>query len=150
MRVRGRVGVLPAGDFGGEEGKRGERERESAVRALRERFPGVELGGDGFDWEAERRKRFDDVSGHMRASWVRPVPGSVLPSPDAAKEWPETLPKLSEGGEETKAAFRNFALVLIDPVEVDYVELGVVPNRRTRFFKEGEGEGEWREEALVP
>ncbi|KAL4259357.1 FMN-binding split barrel [Pleurotus pulmonarius] len=50
-------------------------------------------------------------------------------------------------------ALRNFALVLIEPLEVDYVELGVVPNRRTHFWigdVEGEKEGRWREEAVAP
>ncbi len=48
---------------------------------------------------------------------------------------------------------RNFALVLIEPLEADYVELGVVPNRRTRFWLEdvkGEKEVEWRDEAIAP
>lgn len=150
LRVQGRVHVFPAPDFQLDDkgmGREAKDEIEKAVRVLRERFPAAELGGAGFDWEAERRTRFDSVSGHMRASWARPVPGSVLSSPDVAKEWPETLPKLSEGGEQTKAAFCNFALVLVDPAEVDYVELGVVPNRRTRFFTES---GVWQEEALVP
>lgn len=163
IRILGTAYVLPAPDFalagtGAETAVSEEQKRkiEGAVAKLYSSFPGAELGGEGFDWEKERRERFEGMSGHMRASWVRPVPGTRLVDPGSAEKWPEKLPKLgdisskdgeSETGGLVKAALRNFALVVIDPVEVDYVELGVMPNRRTRFFKEGE---EWKEEAVVP
>lgn len=49
-------------------------------------------------------------------------------------------------------ALRNFALVLIEPLEIDYVELAAVPNRRTHFWREkAEERGlPWIEEAVVP
>ncbi|EJC98766.1 uncharacterized protein FOMMEDRAFT_170966 [Fomitiporia mediterranea MF3/22] len=162
MRIAGFAYVYPAPDFilTGADTAPGEKKRdiERSVAGLRGSFPGTELAGGGeFDWEKERRARFDGMSGHMRASWLRPVPGTRLVDPNSAKEWPETVPKLEEvnqekGGEknlkkQVEDALRNFALVVIDPIEVDYVELGVIPNRRTRFFKEG---WEWKEEALVP
>jgi pyridoxamine 5'-phosphate oxidase len=125
----------------------------------------------GVDWEQKRREMFNAMGAHMRASWCRPTPGSPLESYDKAKEWPTTLPKVedAETEEEKKQiefAFGNFAVLIIDPVDVDYVELGKVsrlhyiqgsqdsylihvqvPNQRTRFFKEGE---EWKEQILVP
>lgn len=118
-----------------------------ALETLEKRF-------DKIDWEAKRRETFDELSGHMRASWCRPTPGSPLESYDKAKEWPETVKKLSEldGATEeerkqTEVAFGNFALLLVDPTAVDYVELGVVPNQRTFFKKEGE---KWAEQIVVP
>jgi len=129
------------------------------AKKLAGEFPGEDLGGAGFDWEKKRVETFEGMSGHMRASWVRPVPGTPLPGGyAAAKAWPESLPKLAEveqgkGGEETKKlvkdALKNFALVVINPLEVDYVELGVVPNQRTHFWRE-RGTGEWVEEVVVP
>ncbi|KAH7922672.1 hypothetical protein BV22DRAFT_1121322 [Leucogyrophana mollusca] len=121
-----------------------------------ERGPKVEatvMGAD-YDWEAKRRAVFDSLSGHMRASWCRPTPGTPLASYDDAKEWPETVPRLSEAESESdkrnvQTALGNFALVIIEPTEVDYVELGSVPQRRTRFVWKGEGEG-WAEQIVVP
>ncbi|KAL4259358.1 FMN-binding split barrel [Pleurotus pulmonarius] len=115
----------------------------------------------GFDWEAKRVEVFKTMSAHMKASWCRPTPGTKLPGGyDDAKKWPERVeePKSSDPDYEKKfkdwtTALRNFALVLIEPLEVDYVELGVVPNRRTHFWigdVEGEKEGRWREEAVAP
>jgi pyridoxamine 5'-phosphate oxidase len=97
---------------------------------------------------------FDTMSAHMRASWCAPVPGSVIEGGyEASYGWRKTLPKLGEAvGEEEErdlgVALGNFALVVIEPVEVDHVELGVLPYRRTTF--KIDGEGRWFEEAVVP
>ncbi|KAI5120803.1 hypothetical protein M0805_002430 [Coniferiporia weirii] len=165
LRIIGTAHVLPSPDFSlraSGEAEYTDKEKEDiegAVKALREAFPRVELGGETFDWEALRGEQFDVMSGHMRASWFRPTPGTRLDNPELADSWPQKLPKRKEVADEdtdmnpemkgqVDAALRNFALVVIDPTEVDYVELGVVPNRRTRFFKNEEGS--WMEEALVP
>jgi pyridoxamine 5'-phosphate oxidase len=112
--------------------------------------------GEGeVDWEKKRLEMFDAMSGHMKASWVRPPPGSKMPGSggyDEAKKWTEKLPKRGEEGsekekKELEEALGNFALMVIEPYEVDYVELGVVPNQRTRFVRNGD---EWEEEILVP
>jgi pyridoxamine 5'-phosphate oxidase len=111
------------------------------------------LKKEGIDWELKRRQIFDSMSGHMKASWCRPPPGSKLEGGyGEAKKWPQRLPKLGEDeNEEDKknleVALGNFALVVIDPFEVDFVELGVVPNQRTKFTRNGE---HWVEEVVVP
>jgi len=66
------------------------------------------------------------------------------------KKWPIKLeePTGSEPRENWETALGNFALLVVDPNEVDYIELGAVPNRRTRFWKTSDGA--WEEEALVP
>ena len=114
------------------------------------------------DWESQRLQMFKSMSAHMKASWCRPVPGSPLKGgQDEAKNWPEVVEDPSEHedlpGEKYDEMLRNwnkalsnFALVIIDPIEVDLVEMGVVPNRRTRFFKASESNELWREEELVP
>ncbi|KAI0962582.1 hypothetical protein AcW1_001371 [Taiwanofungus camphoratus] len=106
----------------------------------------------GFDWEKKRQDVFDNMSAHMKASWCRPPPGSVMDSYEDAKKWPQTVPKRGEAeSDEDKRsqeqALRNFALVLIEVVEVDWVQLAVKPNQRTRFTRKGE---EWVEEIIVP
>lgn len=95
------------------------------------------------------------MSAHMKASWCRPVPGSpLLGGDEEAKKWPERVeePKDGDGNEENRknweTALANFALVVIEPLEVDYVELGVMPNRRAKFWKNGDGV--WEEQAVVP
>jgi pyridoxamine 5'-phosphate oxidase len=40
---------------------------------------GGRLAPDGIDWEARRRAMFDEMSGHMKASWCRPPPGQKMP-----------------------------------------------------------------------
>ncbi|PCH34385.1 hypothetical protein WOLCODRAFT_135682 [Wolfiporia cocos MD-104 SS10] len=106
----------------------------------------------GFDWEKKRSEVFDNMSAHMKASWCRPPPGSVLQSYQEAKKWTGKVPKLGEAESEDdrrnqEQALQNFALVLIEAVEVDWVQLGEQPNRRTRFLRVGE---EWTEEISVP
>ncbi|KAG1840270.1 hypothetical protein DFJ58DRAFT_845402 [Suillus subalutaceus] len=107
----------------------------------------------GWDWEDERRKQFDSVGAHMRASWCRPVPGSLMDSYSDAEKWPVKVAKPGEEGYDAKnyeEARGNFSLVLIDPVEVDYVELGVMPNRRTKFIKQETENERWKEVIVVP
>jgi hypothetical protein len=93
------------------------------------------------------------MSGYMKASWCRPSPGTKLEGGyEEAKKWPQDLPKLGEAETEEdkqnlETALGNFALVLIDPFEVDFVELGVIPNQRTVFARHGE---DWVEEIVVP
>lgn len=106
------------------------------------------LGEDGFDWEAKRVEMFDRLSGHLKATRCQSVPGTPLTGEDEMKNWPETLPKLGEAKneEERKSCgtmLSNFALLLIEPFEVDYLELGVQPNRRTRF------ERDWKDERSI-
>jgi len=113
----------------------------------------VALKTEGIDWELKRSQVFNAMSGHMKASWCRPPPGSKLEGGyEEAKKWPHTLPQLGEAvSEEDKrnleVALGNFALIVIDPIEVDFVELGLVPNQRTKFTRDG---GKWVEEILVP
>jgi pyridoxamine 5'-phosphate oxidase len=112
------------------------------------------LTSENFDWEAERRDRFNDKSPYARATWARPPPGSPMTRYEDAEKWPVTLPKLGEGSsreEEAKIqfAFSNFALLFLDPYRVDWAELGVQPNRRMIFTKKQEG-NEWIEQVVVP
>ncbi|KAJ8084981.1 hypothetical protein AAF712_004559 [Marasmius tenuissimus] len=121
--------------------------------------------GTDFEWEAKRKEVFATMSAHMKASWCRPVPGSPLTGgEEEAKKWPvrvdEPGKEKGEDGkevsEEDKAknkknwetALSNFALVIVDPTEVDYVELGVIPNKRTNFWRNEQGL--WEEKPVVP
>lgn len=70
-----------------------------------------------------------------------------------AEKWPVTVVKPGEEGYDAKdyeEALGNFALLLIDPIEVDYVELGVMPNRRTKFVRQESDDQRWKEVILVP
>jgi hypothetical protein len=84
-------------------------------------------------WEKERRGVFDDkMGGTLRASFVRPTPGTVLIGGyDEAKEWPARVPRSAEAvspeeEEAVRTALENFALVVLEPVCVERVELAVV------------------------
>ncbi|GBE80177.1 hypothetical protein BKA93DRAFT_894150 [Sparassis latifolia] len=104
-----------------------------------------------YDWERKRLEIFDSISSDRKAGWCTPLPGSVMHSYEDAKKWPQTVPRLGEAqSEEDKRnqerALDNFALVLIEPTEVDWTQLGVNPWRRTRFTR---NDGEWIEEIIV-
>jgi len=106
------------------------------------------------DWEKKRMDLFKSMSAHMKASWCRPIPGTRLEGGyDEAKTWLDRLEEPKEGDNEQlrrnwDMALHNFAVLIIDPTEVDYLELGVIPNRRTRFWRKSDGS--WDSEALVP
>ena len=118
----------------------------------------VDVPGLALDWDKKRREMFNSMSARMRASWCVPVaPGEkVVGGYEATKGWRTTLAGLGEEferiGEEEKrdveVAFANFGLVVIEPIEVDFLELGVEPNRRT-VSRHEEGKG-WVEEEVVP
>ena len=112
------------------------------------------LSAGGFDWETTRVRVFDSLSDHMRASWCRPTPGSLLKGGyEEAKKWPKSVPATTGATNEeekklVEEALGNFALVLIEPTFVDWVEMGVLPNQRT-FFTRGD-DGSWAETIVVP
>jgi pyridoxamine 5'-phosphate oxidase len=89
----------------------------------------------------------------MRAAWCRPTPGTPLEGGyDEMNDWPVRVPKPSEARTEkekelAKVALSNYALIVIEPVEVDWVQMAVQPNRRTFFTREGGG---WKEKPVVP
>ncbi|KAG2153566.1 pyridoxamine 5'-phosphate oxidase-domain-containing protein [Suillus bovinus] len=141
FRVSGRAAIYPSPELQENKGIEGVGEVYDAFRS------------QGWDWERERQRQFDNVGAHMRASWCRPVPGSPMESYSDAEKWPVKVAKPGEEGYDAKnyeQARGNFALVLIDPIEVDYIELGVMPNRRTKFVKQDSGDERWKEVILVP
>lgn len=106
-----------------------------------------------FDWKAKRVQVFDSLGGHMRACWCRPTPGSPMEGGyEEAEKWPKTIPTTTGVANEmekklVEEALSNFALVLIEPTFVDWIQLGIIPNRRTFFHTEG---GLWTETIVVP
>ncbi|KAG8711148.1 hypothetical protein FRC08_016246 [Ceratobasidium sp. 394] len=104
------------------------------------------------DWEKLRIKTFNRLPAFLRASFARPIPGSVLANQEDAKIWPNSLPgsdkaESEEEKEHIKQALGNFALLVLEPLEVEFLELGAEPNRRTRWKL---FENEWKETSVVP
>ena len=108
-----------------------------------------------FDWEKKRREVFEDMSPGMKATWCAPIaPGSKIPSYDEPNKWREPVPyfkdiKTDEERERYETALGNFALLLIEPVKIDWVQLGEHPNRRTIFTRKDESDGTKWDEAIV-
>ncbi|KAH7911596.1 pyridoxamine 5'-phosphate oxidase-domain-containing protein [Hygrophoropsis aurantiaca] len=106
-----------------------------------------------FDWEAKRISVFNSLGSHMRAAWARPPPGTLLSNPtEDPKAWPQRVKKVGEAEtdqekRDVEFALENFALLMIEPAEVDWVELGPDPQRRTNASWLGDG---WEERAVVP
>ncbi len=111
------------------------------------------LEATGIDWEAKRRELFDSVSEQMRATWCRPPPGSILKGGyEEMNDWPEKVPKPSDARTEkekklAELALSNYAIIVIEPLYVDWVQMAIKPNRRTFFTREGI---DWKEEIVVP
>jgi hypothetical protein len=145
FRIAGRATVVPAPS---------DTLHAAAVTTLSHIADG-KFAEEKYDWEKLRVDTFEGVSPQMRATWARPTPGSPMPGSgqyNEAKKWPEKLPTLAEAKDEkeraeVEVAMKNFALIVIEPYDVDYVELEPLPNRRTRFFYKGD---QWDEQILVP
>ena len=111
------------------------------------------LEESGFDFEAKRREIFETMNPVMRATWCAPVdPGTVISSYEVQKAWPSEVPlardaKTDEDRKNIEVAAHNFSLMLFEPVEVDWVSLGVLPYSRVVFRRDGE---KWTEQQLVP
>jgi len=161
FRISGKVGVIPPPDnafhdmtwvsqgiAGTALNEGGEAEREDGGDG---RF------GDAYDWEKKRKEVFDAMRPGMKGTWCAPkAPGSRLSSYDELNEWSCQIPNLKElKTDEDKrnyqTALSNFAMLVIEPLKVDWVQLALQPNRRTLFVRKDEDEGScWTEQVLVP
>lgn len=124
-------------------------------------FPAARLDKGGqdsnseFGWEELRRRIFNEVMGDaMRASFCRPNPGGALGDYEESKVWVNRLPKEEEAKGDlekerlVEEALRNFALIVVEPLRVDLLELGIEPHRKTVW--ERVENGEWSENLVVP
>ncbi|KAJ9091418.1 hypothetical protein QFC19_009128 [Naganishia cerealis] len=126
---------------------------ESAIGAHRVRAVGEEGKADW--WVKEREKSWSEgISGHLRATFARPTPGTPLHRVDKKpEEWTETIKpegETEEQKQEAAAAKANFTLVAIAPHTVEMLELKVVPNRRTVWTRPESPGGKWDVLAVVP
>ncbi|KAI0694427.1 hypothetical protein BC835DRAFT_1406441 [Cytidiella melzeri] len=115
------------------------------------------LSGGKFDWDKKRREVFEAMKPAMKATWCAPkAPGSTMSSYDEANTWRTKVPyfkelKTEEDKKKYEYALSNFAMVVVEPLEVDWVQLGEHPNRRTLFTRKDEAGGSvWVEDILVP
>ena len=60
---------------------------------------------------------------------------------------PKVEPETEEDRRNLEFALGNFALMLVEPVEIDWCALGIQPNKRTVFKREGE---RWSEQLVAP
>lgn len=67
-------------------------------------------------------------------------------------DWPAKVPKPSDAKTEkekklAELALSNYAIIVIEPLYVDWVQMAIKPNRRTFFTREGI---DWKEDIVVP
>ncbi|KAK4686513.1 hypothetical protein P7C73_g3612, partial [Tremellales sp. Uapishka_1] len=115
----------------------------------------LDVGEDAKYWEDKRMELWEGaMSGHLRASFARPTPGTPLDKVDRQPdEWTESLPVKPEGKDdkvdkEVEAALEHFALVAIKAENVEFLELKCTPNRRTAWNKQTDGS--WKKVSVVP
>lgn len=112
--------------------------------------------GVGYDWEKKRVEVFEQSPPGLKATLlVNEQPGSVIASYDLLKKYPTAVPKLDDAkSEEDRSnwhkALSNLALMLIEPIQVERLQLTESPNRITLFTRSGDAAHEWKEEVLVP
>lgn len=146
FRISGRISLVPSSSYAGSYPDIPSPGHSILFDALRQ---------ENLNWEQTRLSTFNHLNGRMRASWCRPVPGTPLKGGyDDALEWPESLPALGEAKDEeekrnVEKALENFALVIIEPLEVDFVELGTRPEKRT-MYRRNLRETEFTETIVVP
>ncbi|EJU02669.1 hypothetical protein DACRYDRAFT_106733 [Dacryopinax primogenitus] len=117
-------------------------------------FPAARLSpSPDFDWEEERFNTYKNKMGaSLRASFLRPIPGTPIDNYDVGKDWPAKIPAPGEETtdaerEQTRNALANFSLFVLEPFAVEYLELKIVPNQRTMWTLEGQ---DWKKTILVP
>lgn len=117
-----------------------------------------------YEWEKKRELTFRAMTPSIKAGWCRTqVPGSKLEGgEEEARKWPETLFDPDDPDNKVPAdqydevkrnwdyALKNFALLVVDPVDVELVDFASRPNKRILYTK-GARDGEiWQQEDLVP
>ncbi|KAH9829507.1 uncharacterized protein C8Q71DRAFT_863264 [Rhodofomes roseus] len=111
------------------------------------------LGEQGFDWEKKMGELYDEGDDNgLRASLNRPPPGTRIPTYETAKEWVPEVPRLGHAKDDAdrqrqEEGLRNYALLLVEPFEVDWCELALSPHQRTKFRRKGDA---WEEWPVVP
>jgi len=112
---------------------------------------------DQFKWEDERLRIFDKISPAIRASFVRPIPGTPMKASDRGEEggkdykyddFPLEL-KMDGDKKLVDEALSNFALTVIDPHTIDWCQLNDQPNVRS-IWKKDSSSGEWSKTDVSP
>ena len=123
---------------------------EPGIKALRDQ--GLEEGDGGvFEFERKRQEVYDAMPSVLKAEWARPIaPGAIVDSLDVLDGWACDIPqrkdiKTEEDRTRWEAGLENFAMVLIEPMRVDWLQLGVLPNRRTIFTRTDDPGQGWTE-----
>lgn len=103
-------------------------------------------------WEKERMRLWKEaMSGHLRASFGRPTPGTPLDQCPPSSEWPERLDAESDDPEEKKKienALSHFALLVIRVDGCEKLELKPTPNIRTQWTRQDGGD--WKKQGVAP
>ncbi|EFP86483.1 uncharacterized protein PGTG_12439 [Puccinia graminis f. sp. tritici CRL 75-36-700-3] len=126
-----------------------ERGRVAGLTAEQARRLGPRGGAD-FQWEAERLRVYEKLSSELKASFVgENAPGSRLVADASEKPTADLEKQLEMGDQELRAAaLKHFALIVLEPVSVDLVQLKTKPHHRFSWKKTPSGD--WEETELVP
>jgi pyridoxamine 5'-phosphate oxidase len=76
------------------------------------------VNGADFNWEQERRRIFDKLSPQLKATFLRPTPGSSWKDgPKKPEDYPEKLE--DDDTENKETSLTRFALLAIEPSQID-------------------------------
>jgi len=112
--------------------------------------PSKSSSSSSFSWEDERVRIYDKHSPTLKASFLRPTPGTPMHKVDGGgaklEDYPQELKE--DQKDEMKKALERFAIIAIDPWQVDAADLGSMPNRRIIYTKKDNDQ--WTEEEVAP
>ncbi|KAK9900658.1 hypothetical protein P389DRAFT_166115 [Cystobasidium minutum MCA 4210] len=120
--------------------------------------PGLAKDGE-FNWEDERRRIYEKISPPIRASFARPIPGTPLKDSERSgngkgegdyqpDSWPQEL-KMDDDKKLLDLSYSNFALTILEPLEIDWCQLNTQPNQRVIYSKDTSS-GKWSQTSVVP
>lgn len=116
------------------------------------------LKDDGkFDWEQERYRIFEKISPAIRASFVRPIPGTPMKAADRGEKggkdykYDDFPLELKMDGDKAllDESLKNFALMVIEPHTVDWCQLNEQPNVRA-IWRKDRSSGDWTKTDVSP
>lgn len=153
FRISGRTFVVPSPENEMFEECAQKMKRSLALAVLESH--GVEGApeGEAFSWENLRLESFNAVPPTMRAKWcVADEPGTVLQSYEDLNKYPVAVPPLARATTEEQKknwheAFKHFVLTVIEPTQVEWLQLDERPNRKTVWTRTETDE--WKEEIVV-
>ena len=104
----------------------------------------------GIDFENERVRIYNEMSSALRSSFAKPfAPGSIRHANQDTSSYPSEV-DINYDDKWYKLGLDHFVLVVLDPIQIDYVDLETLPNIRRIYKRVEDVDDKWSEEDVHP